>query len=52
MSDKLDRVKNILDGNELPEREVKIVKRDRGLYERTQNSKILITEDNKLMLTD
>jgi hypothetical protein len=50
--DTLNNVKNILDGQELPDRKVKIMKKDKGLYERTSNSTILLTEDNKLMLTD
>lgn len=50
--DVLNNVKNILDGQPLPERKVKVMKKDKGLYERTSNSTILLTEDNKLMLTD
>lgn len=48
----LESVRNILDGQELPEKSVKIEKKEKGLYERTQDSKTLITEDNKIMLTD
>ena len=33
-------------------RQVKFEKKERGLYERTENSTILITEDNKVMLND
>lgn len=50
--DVLTNVKNILNDQPLPERKVKIMKKDKGLYERTSNSTILLTEDNKLMLTD
>lgn len=50
--DALNNVNNILDGTELPKRKVKVEKKDKGLYERTSNSTILLTEDNKLMLTD
>ncbi len=50
--DVLNNVNNILDGTELPKRKVKVEKKDKGLYERTSNSTILLTEDNKLMLTD
>lgn len=32
--------------------EVKIVKKDRGLIERTESSKIIITEDNRQVLND
>lgn len=48
----VNTVNNILDGTELPQRKVKIEKRERGLYERTKESTILLTEDNKIMLTD
>lgn len=50
--DIISNVKNILDGQQLPERPVKVEKKDKGLFERTQNSTILLTEDNKVMLTD
>ncbi|MBQ3946801.1 MAG: hypothetical protein II670_14535 [Alphaproteobacteria bacterium] len=50
--DILTNVKNILDGKPVPERKVKVMKKDKGLYERTKESTILLTEDNKLMLTD
>lgn len=52
MDNKVTRINNILNGKELPERKVKVEKKDKGLYERTQNSTILLTEDNKVMLTD
>ena len=51
-NDKLKNIKNILDGQELPDKNVKVLKRETGLFERTSNSTVLITEDNKLMLTD
>lgn len=35
-----------------PEETTKKIKRDRGLIERTESSKIKITEDNKQLLTD
>ena len=50
--DVLTNVKNILNDQPLPERKVKVIKKDKGLYERTSNSTIPLTEDNKLMLTD
>lgn len=31
---------------------VKVVKKDRGLIERTESSKIVLTEDNRQVLTD
>jgi hypothetical protein len=32
--------------------QVKVVKKDRGLIERTESSKIILTEDNRQVLTD
>lgn len=32
--------------------EIKVVKKDRGLIERTESSKIIITEDNRQVLND
>ena len=32
--------------------EVKVVKKDRGLIERTESSKIVLTEDNRQVLND
>lgn len=55
MDSKIDKVNGILDGkaeSQYPERQVRIEKKDKGLYERTENSAILITEDNKVMLND
>ncbi|MCD8207232.1 MAG: hypothetical protein LUD72_04760 [Bacteroidales bacterium] len=45
----LDRIEDIL--NDLPEKKVKIAKKERGLYEREEKV-TLITEDNKLLLND
>ena len=36
----------------IPKRRVKVEKKHKGLIERTENSTILITEDNKMMLND
>ena len=32
--------------------EVKVVKKERGLIERTESSKIILTEDNRQVLND
>lgn len=49
----IDAINNILDSEiTYPERKVKVEKKEKGLYERTENSTILITEDNKFMLND
>lgn len=36
----------------IPKKKVKVEKKEKGLIERTENSTILITEDNKMMLND
>ena len=33
-------------------KQVKVVKKDRGLIERTESSKIVLTEDNRQVLND
>ena len=38
--------------SDAPKAKVKIEKADKGLYERTENSTILLTEDNKMLLND
>lgn len=49
----ITELKNILgDESKLPKRKVKVEKKDKGLIERTEDSTILITEDNKMMLND
>ena len=37
---------------EMVKPEVKVVKKDRGLIERTESSKIVLTEDNRQVLND
>lgn len=51
MEKKLLEVQNIL-GSEIPERKIKTEKKEKGLYSRTEESTILLTEDNKVMLND
>lgn len=51
--DKIENINNILgDKEDLPKKKVKVEKKDKGLFERTENSTILLTEDNKMLLTD
>ena len=38
--------------NERPEAPIKRVKKDKGLIERTESSKTILTEDNKELLND
>lgn len=49
---KLKEVEELLDKAGVPERKVKIEKKEKGLFERTENSTILLTEDNKMVLND
>lgn len=39
-------------GTSISNDNVKFEKADKGLFERTENSTILLTEDNKMLLTD
>ena len=52
MNDKIEQVKTALDMEKTPKRKVKVEKKDKGLYERTEESTILLTEDNKILLND
>lgn len=49
--DRIEKIENIM-GTKVPKRKVKVEKKDKGLFERTENSTILITEDNKMVLND
>ena len=50
LTNKLDRIDSIVDDNN--ERPVKRIKKDKGLIERTESSKVVLTEDNKQLLID
>ena len=52
MNDKIEQVKDALDIEKAPKRKIKVEKKDKGLYERTEESTILLTEDNKMLLND
>ena len=47
-----DKVKQAEETLNAMEPEVKVVKRDNGLIERTESSKIILTEDNRQLLVD
>ena len=47
-----DQITAIEDAIEKMQPEVKVVKTDRGLIERTESSKIIITEDNRQVLNN
>ena len=50
--EKIEMAQNVLNGQETPQAPVKRVKRDKGLIERTESSKTILTEDNKELLND
>lgn len=49
--EKLEKIEAIV-GAKAPKRKVKVEKKDKGLFERTDDSVILLTEDNKMLLND
>ena len=49
--ERLEKIENSI-GSKAPKRKVKVEKKDKGLIERTENSTILLTEDNKMVLND
>lgn len=51
MDERLEKVEALVNAK-APKRKVKIEKKDKGIIERTENSTVLLTEDNKMMLTD
>ena len=50
-SEKIAMAQSVLNGTE-PSAHVKRVKKDKGLIERTESSKTILTEDNKELLHD
>ena len=50
----LEQVENIMNMTDksLSKRKTKVERKDKGLIERTENSTILLTEDNKMLLND
>ena len=48
--EQIEKAENL--ANTLNSNEVKVVKKDRGLIERTESSKIVLTEDNRQVLND
>lgn len=52
MDAKLNKVQDILGVSDIPENRVKVERKEKGLYEKTSESTILLTEDNKMMLND
>lgn len=50
-TEQFEQVETLVDYINAP-KEIKKVKRDRGLIERTESSKIILTEDNRQVLND
>ena len=50
-SEQIDRAEALVQNVNAP-KAVKVVKKDRGLIERTESSKIILTEDNRQVLND
>ena len=51
MDEKVNRAEEIMN-NMKAANHVKVVKKDKGLIERTESSKIVLTEDNRQVLND
>ncbi len=49
--ERLEKIEKIV-GAKAPKRTIKREKKEKGLIERTENSAILLTEDNKMLLND
>ena len=49
-SEKVEMAQNVLNGNS--QSTTKRIKKDKGLIERTESSKTILTEDNKELLND
>lgn len=50
--EKLEQLTNDLSDKKIPAKRVKVEKKEKGIIERTENSKIVLTEDNKMLLND
>ena len=51
MDEKVNKAEEIMN-NMKSANHVKVVKKDKGLIERTESSKIVLTEDNRQVLND
>lgn len=50
-NEKIDNIENIVN-NLTDSSKVKLLKKERGLIERTESSKTILTEDNRQLLND
>ena len=51
MNEKVNKAEEIMN-NMMAADNVKVLKKDKGLIERTESSKIVLTEDNRQVLND
>lgn len=50
-TEQIERMEDLVQNINIPQ-QVKVVKKDKGLIERTESSKIVLTEDNRQVLND
>lgn len=50
-TEQIDRMEGLVQDINVP-KQIKMIKKDKGLIERTESSKIILTEDNRQVLTD
>ena len=48
----VEELLNDIKTNKVPKRKPKVIKKNEGLLERTENDRIILTEDNKMLLND
>ena len=48
----VEELLNDIKTNKVPKRKPKVIKKNEGLIERTENDRIILTEDNKMLLND
>lgn len=48
----VEELLNDINTNKVPKRKPKVIKKNEGLIERTENDRIILTEDNKMLLND
>lgn len=52
MNDVSELIQATVSTENLPKRKIKVDKKDKGLLERAESSRIVLTEDNKMLLGD
>ena len=52
MDKRIKQMQEILGCDEIPQNQFKLEKKEKGLFTKTEESTILLTEDNKMMLND